>query len=318
MERKISIIMPVYNAENFLDRSINGIINQTYQNWELILINDGSIDNSGYICDEYSKKDNRIKVIHKKNEGVAVARQIGIDIATGEFIIHHDSDDWVDYDMLESMINNIDDNDVLITDFYSNNGIKEEIVIQKPSNCKNNIQLINDLFLNIHGSCCNKLVRTLFIREYNICFFKGINYCEDLLFWIQAFSVNNIKVKYLAKPFYHYYCPIGTKTLSSNYSKKMLEQGRLLIEKMEFILPLGIKDKIVTRHKLSIKMGAFEHPVYTHKEYYSIYPEVNKDILKLKTSVLNRILMYLSYNGFYKMATTLYQLKLKIKGRYVR
>lgn len=314
----VSIIMPVYNAEKVLHRSINSIISQTYKCWELILINDGSTDNSGYICDEFSRKDDRIKVIHKINEGVAVARQIGNEKASGDFIIHHDADDWVDSDMLEKMVYAIGDNDVLITDFYKNNDLNEVVVKQEPTNCSDNIELLNDLFSKLHGNCWSKLVRKSFIEHYNIRFFKGINYCEDLLFWIQAFSINNIKVKYLSTPFYHYYCPIHTKTLSSDYSKEMLKQGKLFIEKMEIYLPISVRSKLVIRHKLSVKMGAFEHPIYSHKEYYDIYPEVNKYILKLNTSVVNKILMYLSYNGFYKIATRLYQFKLKIKGKYVR
>lgn len=318
MEVIISIIMPVYNAERFLKRAINSIINQTFKNWELILINDGSTDNSGYICDEYSKKDNRIKVIHKKNEGVAVARQIGIEMATGTFIIHHDSDDWIDPDMLDQMNDSIDTNDVLITDFYSNNGTNEVIVKQEPTNCNDNTLLLKDLFLNLHGSCCNKLIRKSFINKYNLQFFKGINNSEDLLFWVQAFSKDDIKVKYLPKAFYHYYCPIDIKTLSTNYSKKMLDIDQLLIEKLEEFIPSDLRDELITICKLRIKMVAFEHPIYRSEEFINIYPEVNKYIFKFKTSLFNRLLLYLSCKGLYKPATYLYKIKLKIRKRYVR
>ena len=86
MRGKISIIVPVYNIEKYLSQCIESIINQNYKNIEIILVNDGSTDKSGDICDSYSLKDNRIKVIHKKNEGVSIARNTGLKVATGEYI----------------------------------------------------------------------------------------------------------------------------------------------------------------------------------------------------------------------------------------
>lgn len=100
----ISVIVPVYNVDKYLKECIESIINQTYTNLEIILVDDGSIDDSGSICDEYEKKDNRVKVIHKKNEGVSVARNIGLEIATGEWIGFIDSDDWIEVDYFTKMI----------------------------------------------------------------------------------------------------------------------------------------------------------------------------------------------------------------------
>ena len=97
---KISIISPVYNAEPYIVKCLDSILAQTFESWELILVDDGSLDRSGNICDEYAAKDSRIVVIHKKNEGVGAARQTGMDNATGEYIIHVDPDDWVESDML--------------------------------------------------------------------------------------------------------------------------------------------------------------------------------------------------------------------------
>ena len=93
---EISIIVPVYNTEKYIIRCINSVLKQTFRNWELILIDDGSIDSSGKICDFFQKKDNRIKVIHKKNEGVSIARNLGITLSKGNYITFIDSDDWVD------------------------------------------------------------------------------------------------------------------------------------------------------------------------------------------------------------------------------
>lgn len=92
---KISIIVPVYKSEKYLNNCIDSILNQSYKNLEIVLVNDGSPDNSGKICDDYAKNDSRIKVIHKSNEGVSSARNNGIETATGEYIIFFDSDDFV-------------------------------------------------------------------------------------------------------------------------------------------------------------------------------------------------------------------------------
>lgn len=99
----ISIIIPIYNVEKYLDRCITSIQNQTLKNIEIILVDDGSPDNCPRLCDEYAKKDSRIKVIHKKNEGLGLTRNAGLEIATGEFVAFVDSDDWVDVTMYETL-----------------------------------------------------------------------------------------------------------------------------------------------------------------------------------------------------------------------
>lgn len=115
MMPKISIIVPIYNVDKYLEETINSIINQTLKEIEIILVNDGSTDNSGKICDELKKKDNRIKVIHKKNMGVSAARNSGLKIATGEFVGFVDSDDIVCSDMYETLYNNAIENKVDIS-----------------------------------------------------------------------------------------------------------------------------------------------------------------------------------------------------------
>lgn len=106
MNPLISVIIPVYNVENYLKKCLESVINQTYKNLEIILINDGSNDNSKDICDEYSQKDSRIIVVHKHNEGVSVARNTGLDIAKGEYIGFLDADDYIEEDMYEFLLDN--------------------------------------------------------------------------------------------------------------------------------------------------------------------------------------------------------------------
>ena len=110
MEEKISIIIPVYRVETYLPKCIESILVQTYKNLEIILVDDGSPDRCGKICDEYQKKDGRIRVIHKKNEGVARARNDGLDCATGDYISFIDSDDWIAPDAYEKLYRGLQEN----------------------------------------------------------------------------------------------------------------------------------------------------------------------------------------------------------------
>lgn len=125
MGEKISVIVPVYNVEQYLERCVDSIINQTYTNLEIILVNDGSTDNSGKLCDELAKKDERIRVIHKENGGLSDARNRGIDEAESDLVGFIDSDDYIDSDMYEVLLKNLNDTDADLSmcalyDVYNN------------------------------------------------------------------------------------------------------------------------------------------------------------------------------------------------------
>lgn len=199
-ESLISIIVPCYNVDAFLEKCINSIIYQTYNNWELILIDDGSSDNTLKICKKYSTLDKRIKVIHKKNEGVSVARNVGIDIANGEWITFLDSDDWMELDTLESCINKITNNVDLIQFNHYYNYPNKEIKRKafNPSIIKREGIEIKDFLLdtftpyydikknNIYTGPIRgvwaKFYKLSIIKEYNIRFILGLKIAEDSLF----------------------------------------------------------------------------------------------------------------------------------------
>ena len=115
MKDLITVIVPVYNVEKFINRCITSIINQSYKNLEIILVDDGSTDNCGKICDDYAKKDNRIKVIHKENGGISDARNTGVSVAKGKYVTFIDSDDYVKYDYIEFLYNLIIKNKVKVS-----------------------------------------------------------------------------------------------------------------------------------------------------------------------------------------------------------
>ena len=123
MTEKITVIVPVYNVENYLNKCLDSLINQTYKNLEIIVINDGSIDNSGEICQEYAQKDNRIVYIEKENGGQSEARNMGLDRMTGSYVAFVDSDDWVELDYVEILYKKITEYqaDIAVGNYYSFN-----------------------------------------------------------------------------------------------------------------------------------------------------------------------------------------------------
>ena len=123
MTEKITVIVPVYNVENYLNKCLDSLINQTYKNLEIIVINDGSTDNSGTICQEYAQKDNRIVYIEKENGGLSDARNAGLDRMTGSYVTFVDSDDWIEQDYVEVLYNKLTEHqaDVSVGNYYSYN-----------------------------------------------------------------------------------------------------------------------------------------------------------------------------------------------------
>lgn len=201
---KISVIVPVYKAEAYLHRCVDSLLAQTLADFDLILVDDGSPDRSGEICDDYARRDTRVRVVHQENRGVSLARQRGMDEARGEYTIHADPDDWVEPDMLEELYRKAkeEDADMVICDFYLNTARRQTHCVQHPSSLRHDVVLC-ELFKHLHSSCCNKLVRRACYKRYGVRFPEGISCFEDK-FVNSSLLVHDIKVAYLPRAFYHY------------------------------------------------------------------------------------------------------------------
>lgn len=181
----ISIIIPVYNVEKYLERCLNSVINQTYKNLEIILIDDGSTDGSGKICDEFTKKDNRIIVIHKENGGVSSARNKGLEIAQGEYIGFVDSDDYIEENMYEVLFENLVNFNVDIS-MCNYNILKNNKKTFHKHTMENGLLITeNKKFLELlrlnyyKGFLYNKLFKAKMIKKMKLD--VNIHICEDLL-----------------------------------------------------------------------------------------------------------------------------------------
>ena len=185
---EVSVIVPVYNASAYLEKCISSILGQTFENFELILIDDGSVDNSGEICDEFAARDNRIRVIHQKNMGVSAARNQGLNNARGTYIMFCDADDWVREEWMAGLIGAIKEFPmawIICGIEYIQNGIH---TIIEPFSCKNDVvrREISDYYLiyenRLDGYCFNKIYRMDIIQSNMIRFDPAVTFGEDIDF----------------------------------------------------------------------------------------------------------------------------------------
>ena len=222
MDKKISIIIPVYNIEKYIERCLNTVTSQTYHNLEIIVVDDGSTDNTSFLIDQYAKKDHRIKVIHQVNQGVSVARNKGLDIATGEYIGFVDGDDIIEEDMFEMLIKTLIEHNVQIahcgyqmvfpnhTDYYYNT--LQECYWNKE---KGLFELLSGRMLE--PGLWNKLYKAELFR--NIRLPIGIQINEDLLCNFYLFMEAESSY-YIDIPKYHYIIREGSATKSVMSEKK--------------------------------------------------------------------------------------------------
>ena len=203
---KVSVIVPVYNVEKYIGRCIESILAQTFTDFELILVDDGSPDKSGTICDEYAKIDSRVRVIHKENGGVSSARNKGLDEARGEWIVFVDSDDWVEEEYLSVFFVHDTRKDGLVLqgmifdyDTYSKPIIFENRLIAG----ENFVKEVSACNIMRYGGPCCKLFNNSIIQASNIRFPLDYSYGEDTVFFYQYLVfVNEIRLS--SKANYHY------------------------------------------------------------------------------------------------------------------
>lgn len=212
MDKLVSIIVPVYNAERYLEECLDSIISQTYKRIEIILINDGSKDNSLCICNNYRKKDPRIKIIDKKNEGVSCARNDGLNIATGDYITFVDADDYIDETYVEKMVLCADEKgyDIVICGFEVHNSVlvkNDNKALETFCNGTTKDAVLKAIISASTDRIFGYVWRTLFTKEciLNIKFDSTVKISEDFMFLLMA--INNSKTcGTICEELYHYRC----------------------------------------------------------------------------------------------------------------
>lgn len=311
----ISIIVPVYNVEKYLARCIDSIINQTYKNFEIILVDDGSKDKSNQICDEFSKKDCRVKVIHKKNEGVSAARNEGLKQSKGKYISFVDADDWIEKNFLFEMYSELKKYNVdYITCGYNrvyenhieilNNNLTEELV----SANEYIIKILN--VQNGYGFAHMKLISKEAIG--NIRFNTNISVGEDALFNIQLCKKINKFLIYNKALYNYYFNPNSVvRNYDENYCNKYLKSMKLMDD---YIRNNYFDKKVIQNlynyiayHILLICVNYCYHPENSNGGVKSIKRICNIDLFKISIknsnydnlSISRKISLFSIKNKFY-------------------
>lgn len=276
INNKVSVIVPVYNAEKFLDRCLESIINQTYHNLEIIVINDGSSDNSLNICQKYEKNDNRILIIDSVNEGVSAARNKGIKKATGKYLAFVDSDDYIEKNMIESLVKRQRETnaDLVVCDFcfedingnYDTRNNKTIISMNKDQTIYNVLHP-NKIY---YGFLWNKLFLNQIFIENNLLFDLDISMREDLLLILDYCKYINYS-SYISDNLYHY-VNANSKSLSVLKSKDI----ESIISRIYTQKKVAHRIKTMTNNKRTIRLA---NSLYILGIYNIINEGYNEQIL---------------------------------------
>jgi glycosyltransferase involved in cell wall biosynthesis len=291
LKPRVSIILPVYNSEKYLHKCINSILAQTFSDFELIIVNDGSQDQSVNICNEFLEKDKRIRVFHKANEGVSSARNVGIDNAVGKYVCFIDSDDWVEEEYIESFFVEeleCDESVFVIQDILKETKVKT----YKYCNFPRKILQTNEfsgLFTKYeiyrYGHPFSKLYYLLFIREHSIRFDSIINYSEDLVFMLEY--MKHVKKILLLKSAKYHYVDNGPNTLINTFNSFDSEfygfkKISSIVESLIFCLELDAE----STRKLHYKVAH-----YYSRSVQSIYKSKNADAQKSNVPIFKRLII---------------------------
>lgn len=297
----ISIIVPVYNVELFLPRCVDSLINQTYQNIEIILVDDGSPDKCGDICDRYSKVDKRVKVIHKPNGGLSDARNVAIDIAIGDYLLFVDSDDWIERDTCEKIVKHLISQEADIVVFgikYVYESGKKETFLKaeecKMINSSTGIGCIINYSGGIGNYACNK--------AYNKELFKKIRYPKGKVYEDNGTTYKLFheahKIYVTNEILYNYYIRGGSISDNRYNPKGFVDRLELWTERLEFLklhypehvnaqMALMVGDMHIGMIKLK---GSSSYN--SIKEYYHFFVDKYRPSIRLLSGYNRKIWLY--------------------------
>ncbi len=285
--QKISVIIPIYNSEEYLNKCITSVISQTYSSIEIILVNDGSTDDSLNICNYYSKTDSRIKVISQENRGVASARNAGMEQATGDFIGFVDSDDYISYDMYEKLINSAEKYhaDIVECGYYTTdsdykvvaiNNLKNDVIKGEYNCIQNYIKEENTTNYNV-----NKIYRRAILEGLK---YPNYKYSEDFYMNVMAHLRCDTKV-IISDACYYYHRHSNSATLKniSKYKFDVINSGKEVLgiinakyPELSIYVVLYILNNIRTLYKQIIKLRETEYDIYKSElihEYINLYDQ---------------------------------------------
>ena len=308
--------MPVYNVEKYVEKSIKSVLNQTMKDFELIIVNDGSTDNSGNICEKYASIDNRIRYFVRENRGVSAARNFAIKKSiNSKYITFIDSDDWIEADFYEKAMKYINDNDLdmCITGYIIEEGEKNFINLKKKkANIMDSSEALSEIFKSLYYT--GTLWDTFFKRDIllNLSLVEGLRYHEDFLFKVECIN-NSSKIGYF--PLYKYHYVMRSTSVSHTLSKNNLDV--LKANKMMCLPKVKMNKRVLKRYKqfysrFIIELSAqyikimndtpFRHYVrYSQKYARKNFFELITDCISIKRKVYIVLLTCLPLNCLNKI-----------------
>ena len=307
----ISVIVAVYNAEKTVSRLIESLKAQTMQDFEVLLIDDGSTDASGSICDSITQADNRFKVFHKPNQGIGATRQFGIEHATGVYTIHTDSDDWVEPDYLQLLYNKaLDSNaDMVICDVLEEKKKKTVFNSQEPLSYDKE-GLLEDLIDRLLGGPWNKLIKRSFYINHGIKYLDGLSYGEDKIFNLELVKAG-ASVSYVHAALYHLDECANPDSAVRGISQKHLLAREKYIEKLRELFPEEKYRTCLDRINLGTVYLAVSLKFPAKKLFYQNYGFLKR--LKWKDygswPFLTKLVIWTSLHCSYSLAVVLSRIK---------
>lgn len=327
----ISVVIPVYNCEKYISRCIDSVLMQKFKNFELILVDDGSLDNTSRICDEYIQKDKRIQVIHKKNGGVSSARNAGIRIARGEYITFIDSDDYIDEKMFEVAYREINrtQSDLFVSGIcmekWEEQQISQKSVYKIDKTKIYTVKELLEVWGNEYPAICMcgpwcKLYTTEILKKNQIFFDESLSYGEDTYFNLSVLNFVN-KVHFSEQVFYHY-CRENQESLFSKFHKDTYEIHSKVYNEQRILMRKMLCSKQAMLH---FEVNYFYLLLGGVHEYYRFYDFTNYqeklDLVKKigaddyvkRCSVKqipgfkNKIILFLLKRGYYKMILRIFK-----------
>lgn len=270
----ISIIVPVYRAEDYLARCVGSILAQTFTDWELLLVDDGSPDRSPLLCDQWAALDSRIHVFHQANGGVATARETGMQHAQGRYSLHVDPDDWIEPRTLQVLYQKAttEGADMVVCDFLLDYGARTEVLSQRAAAGGHFLRSL--LTQEAHGSLCNKLILTALYRRHSIHFPPEMICWEDLYVCIHLLTSGPCRVAYVPEALYHYDFHSNPNSMVRRATQHTLRGMVLFCRQVEALLPPGHQDWL-NPTKGVVLVTAYRCRLLTATEMRTLFPEVN-------------------------------------------
>ncbi len=287
----VSVIIPVYNVEDYLRECVDSILEQTYGNFEIILVDDGSTDSSGEICDEYVDKDERVTVIHQKNSGPSKTRNTGLENATGKYIYFLDSDDYIESNALELLVNTAESNEADLVFFdahsFSDDGaeIKQGYAVKGSYEAKSGYEILTELHDNkdYHCSVVLLFISRFLLNNNNIRFMESAYCSEDLLFTYKVFCSSQ-KTAQCKNTLYHRRYRSGSIVTSKKTHRHFRSRRDVYEEIRDYSERIGkTGDYMATEYTVRCAFNALDTYKKISKEEQALckneYKALKKDIL---------------------------------------